>query len=134
MNPHKEHYLLTSSADGIIEWWDTRKMKNVFKNSEPSPLSTFKQHQSSVNKVSWSPHNNELFASCSDDCSVIIWNTEARNLSIRVTVLDIAWHPDPEFSKTIASVSPFVSHHGVSGLLQVWRPNINIDLMNKNCR
>ena len=30
MNPHKEHSLLTSSADGIIEWWDTRKMKNVF--------------------------------------------------------------------------------------------------------
>ncbi|CAB5160158.1 unnamed protein product [Rhizophagus irregularis] len=36
----------------------------------------------------------------------------------RQKVLDIAWHPDPEFSKTIASVSPFVSHHGVSGLLQ----------------
>ncbi|RGB24458.1 WD40-repeat-containing domain protein [Rhizophagus diaphanus] len=148
MNPHKEHYLLTSSADGIIEWWDTRKMKNVFKNSEPSSLSTFKQHQSSVNKVSWSPHNNELFASCSDDCSVIIWNTEGINKNNndkqegakfkhtghRQKVLDIAWHPDPEFSKTIASVSPFVSHssdHGVSGLLQVWRPNINIDLMKK---
>jgi len=146
MNPHKEHSLLTSSADGIIEWWDTRKMKDVF-NSNPTSLSTFKQHQGSVNKVAWSPHNSELFASCSDDCSVIIWNTEVINenkndkqegakfkhTGHRQKVLDIAWHPDPEFSKTIASVSPFASYSsdcGVAGLLQVWRPSINIDLMN----
>jgi hypothetical protein len=38
MNPHKEHSLLTSSADGNIEWWDTRKMKNVFRNSEVNIL------------------------------------------------------------------------------------------------
>ena len=29
MNPHKEYYLLTSSAGGIIEWWNTRKTKSV---------------------------------------------------------------------------------------------------------
>ncbi|CAG8458226.1 16173_t:CDS:10 [Funneliformis caledonium] len=135
MNPHKEHSLLTSSADGIIEWWDTRKMKSVFSSS---------QHQRSVNKVAWSPHNSGLFASCSDDCSVIIWNTEVINKNKndkqegakfkhtghRQKVSDIAWHPDPEFSKTIASVSPFEPHRGIAGLLQVWRPSMNIDLMN----
>ncbi|CAJ0769051.1 6508_t:CDS:2, partial [Entrophospora sp. SA101] len=91
----------------------------------PSPLHTFKKHIDTVNKVSWSPHIKSLFASCSDDKSVIIWNSVnikedngihfTHNLH-RSKVVDFAWHPNPDYDRTIASISS--GSETTSGLLQ----------------
>nr|CAG8562825.1 3815_t:CDS:10 [Entrophospora candida] len=123
-DPYVENFLLTSGADGAIKWWDTRKLKGII-NNLPSPLHTFKKHIDTVNKVSWSPHIKSLFASCSDDKSVIIWNSVnikedngihfTHNLH-RSKVVDFAWHPNPDYDRTIASISS--GSETTSGLLQ----------------
>ncbi|CAG8588917.1 24764_t:CDS:2, partial [Gigaspora rosea] len=78
-------------------------------------LKTFKKHDKRVNRVMWSPHSSDTFASCSDDSLVILWNAKKtdnrlggaffKHIGHRTRVADIAWHPDDAFSNTIASVS-----------------------------
>jgi WD40 repeat protein len=72
-------FILLKVILNIFESKELQELSIFFRFVKPTSLSTFKQHQGSVNKVAWSPHNSELFASCSDDCSVIIWNTEVNN-------------------------------------------------------
>ncbi|CAH1756490.1 10488_t:CDS:10 [Entrophospora sp. SA101] len=112
-NPYVETSLLTAGVDGTIKWWDTRKLKGIL-NNLPYPLHTFKKHIGGVNKVSWSPHIKSIFASCSDDNTVIIWNSE------NIDKEELGMCFTHKGHRTIASVSS--SSEVNVGLLQVWSP------------
>ncbi|XP_021341569.1 coronin-1A-like isoform X2 [Mizuhopecten yessoensis] len=51
-------------------------------------------HQSAVLDIAWCPHNDNLIASASDDCSVMIWNIPDRGLTtnMETPVVDLRLH------------------------------------------
>ncbi|CAG8753013.1 2076_t:CDS:10, partial [Gigaspora margarita] len=121
-NPHDKHYFLTADEDGNIKYWDSRSMRSLIGLLQADrSLKTFKKHDKRVNKVMWSPHSSDTFASCSDDTyrspvdtfgyclngtyfNVLYVVVKLSDFS-STRVADIAWHPDDAFSNTIASVS-----------------------------
>lgn len=58
--------MLTGSSDSIVKLWDIRKISRA--------VHEFHGHQSNVVQVQWSPHDIALFATCSEDKRVIIWD------------------------------------------------------------
>lgn len=140
-NPHDKHYFLTADEDGGIKYWDSRSMRSLIGLLQADrSLKTFKKHDKRVNKVMWSPHSSDTFASCSDDSLVILWNAKKtdnrlggaffKHIGHRTRVADIAWHPDDAFSNTIASVSTSLvtsndNNKIKPSLVQVWRPKKN---------
>ncbi|CAG8621482.1 1052_t:CDS:10 [Paraglomus brasilianum] len=115
-HPTKTHLLLSGANDGTVKWWDTRKMVSLY-NKTPIPMGTLKVHTDRVNKVEWSPHHDYIFASCSDDKSVVICNSERvghdlnsdytfQHVGHKERVTDISWHPAKHHQYTIGSVSP----------------------------
>lgn len=59
--------LLTSHTDKQIRQWDIRQ-------NSTKPTEIFVSHTQMVSKVSWSPHREEQFISCSYDHSVKLWD------------------------------------------------------------
>ncbi|CAG8616420.1 11214_t:CDS:10 [Paraglomus occultum] len=130
-HPTNAQLLLSGSSDGTVKWWDTRKMVSLY-NKSPIPMGTLKVHTDRVNKVEWSPHHPYVFASCSDDKSVVICNCERvvhdlnndytfRHVGHKEKVTDISWHPAKHHQYTIGSVSPGSAEN--PGMIQVWRIN-----------
>eukprot|EP00193_Tetraselmis_chui_P007476 CAMPEP_0177759610 /NCGR_PEP_ID=MMETSP0491_2-20121128/4824_1 /TAXON_ID=63592 /ORGANISM="Tetraselmis chuii, Strain PLY429" /LENGTH=315 /DNA_ID=CAMNT_0019275451 /DNA_START=333 /DNA_END=1278 /DNA_ORIENTATION=+ len=65
-NPFHDHVLLTGSTDTTVLLHDLRKLG--------TPLHSFARHTDGVSQLEWSPHCETVFASCSDDRRVVIWD------------------------------------------------------------
>jgi histone-binding protein RBBP4 len=75
INPHAghSHFLLTGDIEGTILLWDVRK--------PDKSLHTFLCHTGAINNLAWAPpsvargeHGVPIFASCSQDTRVILWD------------------------------------------------------------
>eukprot|EP01083_Nonionella_stella_P286636 975551_1 len=62
--------ILTGSGDTTVMLWDQRKLQ--------SPKHIFRFHCGSVNHVRWSPFHEHIFASCSDDRRVCLWDASSQ--------------------------------------------------------
>jgi WD repeat-containing protein 26 len=63
--PNGLHMLIARSADGNVYMWDRYSGRL---------LETLSGHgQGSVNAVAWNPRYERVFASCSDDQEIRIW-------------------------------------------------------------
>jgi histone-binding protein RBBP4 len=64
---HKEHLLLTGSADNTIKLWDSRNMKHFIHSMEGV-------HTDDVTSVRWSPAHPSFFMSAGSDRRVNVWD------------------------------------------------------------
>jgi histone-binding protein RBBP4 len=64
---HKEHLMLTGSADNTIKLWDSRNMKQFIHSMEGV-------HTDDVTSVRWSPHHASFFMSSGSDRRVNVWD------------------------------------------------------------
>ncbi|XP_076884184.1 histone-binding protein MSI1-like [Bidens hawaiensis] len=118
-NPLNEWLVATGSDDHTVKFFDLRKLVR--------PLHTFDNHNDMLVKVEWSPHRENILASCCCDGRVMIWDTHgigreeseggtAELLHIHAghsdAVADISWNPTED--GMIASVS-------LDSTLQVWK-------------
>jgi Prp8 binding protein len=62
-------HILSSSADKTVAVWDSNKGKRIRKYSE---------HTAIVNSLSSAKNEPNIFASASDDCTVLIWDSRCR--------------------------------------------------------
>mmetsp|Transcript_42086 Transcript_42086/g.85942 ORF Transcript_42086/g.85942 Transcript_42086/m.85942 type:complete len:420 (-) Transcript_42086:1931-3190(-) len=67
-NPKSENLLLTGSADKTIALWDLRNTS--------TKLFSFHSHQDEVTQVQWSRSRLEIFASCSQDRRLCVWDIQ----------------------------------------------------------
>lgn len=76
-SPHDTGRFLSGGNDGAIFLWEP--VQGGWKVGDDSP---FKGHSSSVEDVQWKRHgagSQSVFASCSVDCSVRVWDTREKN-------------------------------------------------------
>jgi ribosome assembly protein RRB1 len=66
--------LATGDTNGMIYVWDPHDRGSTWVVGE-QPYSS---HSSSVEDIQWSPNENTVFASCSVDCTIRIWDIRAR--------------------------------------------------------
>ncbi|TIB18875.1 hypothetical protein E3P92_00320 [Wallemia ichthyophaga] len=108
-----ERQLLTGDCAGVIH-------NSTFTDSGyiPSPA-PFTSHTSSVEDLQWSPSERTVFASCSADRSVRVWDTRVRTRTAVVSVLDahsedvnvINWNKNTEY---------LLASGGDEGMVKVW--------------
>ena len=103
---------------------------STFTDSGYVPSSApFTSHTSSIEDLQWSPSEQTVFASCSADRSVRVWDTRARNRQAVVNILDahsedvnvINWNRNTEY---------LLASGGDDGMVKVWdlrnfKPNVN---------
>lgn len=65
-HPVQEELYLTAGEDKDIVLWDKRRTDQRLK--------TFTNHEDTVSRVEWCPHNPALFSSASADRKVCIWD------------------------------------------------------------
>ncbi len=93
--------LASGAADGSIKIWFMDKIASSIASSSRisgnvSIELTNGSHSRNVNQVQWSPLNQNVLASCSNDKSVKIWNIssgEHLNILTEVENLILCWHP-----------------------------------------
>eukprot|EP00117_Sycon_ciliatum_P012213 scpid29622/ scgid3530/ WD repeat-containing protein 78 len=78
-------------------------------------LETYVGHTGPVYRVVWSPHNENVFLTCSGDWSVRLWDSESCQpfeslFSSMKAVLDVAWHP----------IRPTVFATVSNGCIEIW--------------
>jgi WD40 repeat protein len=111
----------TGGADGAVYLWDFySKKKLVFRASKKYP-----SHTNWVRAVAFSP-NTRIIASCSDDCTIKLWNVRTGKCCFSVEghknwVSSIAFHPNGEL---LASGSQ-------DGKIKFWR--IEYDIHDNAC-
>ena len=123
-NSGNEHLVATGGADGLVNLWDTRKMKER--------LHSCKGHKKEVLQLSWAPHNETILGSCSADRRVNIWDInkigneqtpeEAEDGppelyfvhgGHKASVSDFSWNMNEGYEGIIASVAE-------GNALQIW--------------
>lgn len=104
-SPHEEGRLLSSDSESYICYWD---IQQTDKDKLLQPLHTFLKQEGSVNDVTFSCFEKDVFASAADDGTVAIW--DCRDCD-KVPVLFT--HADNSSVQGI-SYSPSQSHHLLS--------------------
>lgn len=66
-NHRNDFSLITGSADNTVGLWDIRDLSRK--------LFHFDYHKESVINVKWNPKMDSVFASGSEDCQILIWDT-----------------------------------------------------------
>ena len=66
--------LLTGDCSGAIYLWHGCERAGARGVSAVTPQGPFLGHRASVEDLQWSPTEATVFASCSSDCSIRIWD------------------------------------------------------------
>ena len=122
---------ITGGSNKVIQLWDDRKLK--------VPQHSFEGHTGEIYGLQWAPFNKSVFASCSEDRRVIIWDEsrigkeqtpeEAEDGPPELLfihgghcskVMDISWNLGDEW--VLASIAD----NGENGDLQIWQPASHI--------
>lgn len=69
-----KHLFLSASWDDTVKLWNTEQSYGNGMAGGDDAMATFAGHRYCVYGVSWHPHYSDVFASCSGDCSVKIWD------------------------------------------------------------
>ncbi|KAJ2502314.1 GATOR complex protein wdr59 [Coemansia sp. RSA 1972] len=121
-----DHCVVVGTDDGSLSLLDTRYVRS---ESSSSIVRTYEQPvQAPITTVRSCPHDPRVFA-VAVGTNVHIYSCEPRDLRCLLftheahqsKVMDLGWHPSPEFSYTIGSVE-LGSGRG-SGEFQIWRPS-----------
>ncbi|GKY91201.1 hypothetical protein MPSEU_000092800 [Mayamaea pseudoterrestris] len=70
--------LVTAGCNNMIRFWQQNPADGQWQ-PDPSPVSTTLTHSDWVRDVAWAPvlmQNHNVVASCSEDCTVLIWTQE----------------------------------------------------------
>jgi WD40 repeat protein len=112
----RDYLLASGSEDNVIRIWSLHieQHRHIFRQNQDQEI--FREHSNSVNCVAWSP-NGYILASCSDDNTICLRNTEnMRSLRISAgktgSVLSLVWSPNGEI---LASTSS-------DGTIKLWNP------------
>eukprot|EP00933_Yihiella_yeosuensis_P015778 TRINITY_DN13649_c4_g1_i1.p1 TRINITY_DN13649_c4_g1~~TRINITY_DN13649_c4_g1_i1.p1 ORF type:complete len:448 (+),score=100.09 TRINITY_DN13649_c4_g1_i1:70-1413(+) len=105
-SPLKEFYLATGGNDGGLSLWDVQSVKNGSSTSSLEPLHNFVAHETALNDLSFSFHQ-QLLVSVGDDgllkrCD---WRQSTCNSSWQVSntdVLSVDWNPLDDFQVATA--------------------------------
>ncbi|KAJ2704892.1 GATOR complex protein wdr59 [Coemansia sp. D1744] len=120
------HCVVVGTDSGSLSLLDMRFARS---ESSSSIVRTYEQPvQAPITAIRSCPHDPRVFA-VAVGTNVHIYNCEPRDSRCLLftheahqsKVMDLGWHPSPEFSYTIGSVE-LGSGHG-SGEFQIWRPS-----------
>lgn len=81
-NRIKTHMLVSGDDEGTFKVWDLRNL------SKSEHIANFNYHKKSITSIEWSPHDESVLATCSDDNQLLIW--------------DLSLERDPEEEKALA--------------------------------
>ncbi|MEN2500904.1 MAG: Ribosome assembly protein rrb1 [Marteilia pararefringens] len=68
------NYILSGSDDCLIKLWDLRKIDMDDQSKPQACLKTFLWHSDSIQSLEWSPNDPNLFAACSSDDTLTLWD------------------------------------------------------------
>ena len=111
--------LLTGDCNGGLHLWEPREGGGwaMEANDAGSGGSGFVGHQASVEDLQWSPCENGVFASCSADRSIKIWDVRQR----AKPALSVAAHDDDvNVISWSPLATPMLASGGDDGRLRVW--------------
>ena len=75
-NPHSAGHLLSGSDDSFVCMWDINSAK---KKNDVQPILKLTGHSDVVEDVAWHALKSHTFGSCSDDGSVMLWDSRGGN-------------------------------------------------------
>lgn len=106
-SPHSAGRLLTADGHGQIQLWRPRcSMWRITRIGE---------HEAAVEQLEWSPTKSDVFASCSSDGTICIWNIQQRKL--------LQWKADQADVNCIAwnvKCPHLLASGGEDGSIKVW--------------
>lgn len=73
--------LLTGDCSGAIYLWHGCERAPARRMASVTPQGPFIGHRASVEDLQWSPSEATIFASCSSDCSIRIWDARVPGTS-----------------------------------------------------
>ncbi|KAG4097626.1 WD40 repeat-like protein [Neocallimastix lanati (nom. inval.)] len=112
----KQNYLLSSDYEGIITLWDSEVGEAI---------STFKEHEKRAWCVDYCTKNPTLFASCSDDTTVKIWNENvpysALTIDSRANICSVAFNPYNEYEVVFGSADHNIYYYDIRNAKSAWK-------------
>ncbi|KAL6607464.1 WD40 repeat-like protein [Neocallimastix sp. 'constans'] len=112
----KQNNLLSSDYEGIITLWDTETGEAV---------SSFSEHEKRAWCVDYCTKNPTVFASCSDDATVKIWdeNISYSTLTIdsRANICSVAFNPYSEYEVAFGSADHNIYYYDIRNAKSAWK-------------
>lgn len=112
-SPTRQGYLLTGDCTRHIHMWTPREADWMVSQA------TYSAHGSSVEDLQWSPNEEHVFASCSTDKSIKIWDDRAQSHKACMLTVPDAHDSDVNvinWNKT----EPFIVSGGDDGVVKIW--------------
>jgi len=111
----KQNYLLSSDYEGIITLWDSEIGEAV---------SLYNEHEKRAWCVDYCTKNPTLFASCSDDSTVKIWNENVPystlTIDSRANICSVAFNPYNEYEIAFGSADHNIYYYDIRNAKRVW--------------
>lgn len=107
-SPVSEGHLITGDCNGIIHLWTPEMLDGIQRNWQVNAV-PFTGHAGSVEDLVWSPTEDRVFASCSTDKTIKLWDARAAS---HAPVMSFEAHSD---EVNVISWNPLVSHLLASG-------------------